>query len=421
MKKLAICFLLLVPWVGIARSRQADHSQEAGQLFGNIEKIVAELGNISGLKPLRSIQYDLIDKEHIHQFLLDRIREEVKPEEVRAEELALKKFGFVPADFNLKNTIVELLTEQAAAFYDYRRKKLFVLESAPAEMQQLALVHELAHALADQHFNLERFVEQGNKSDDGSTARLAVMEGQATWLMSEYMARRAGQSLEDSPALIQWLDQSMKMSMTGGHFPVFDSAPLYIKDTLVFPYSQGMLFQNAVIEKLGKQGFSEVFRRPPVSSQQILHPDKYFAGVKPVRPPLPTFDTERDYRELINGTVGELDHAILLRQYVGQQQANELSPLWRGGQYRLLTDKTGDHVVLLYAVQWENPAIARRYFSLYQSVLKAKWKNMRIDSESENTVSGEGDDGKFLLTVEGACVKSIEGMPTRNVVHHTLR
>src|SRR5208337_5695566 len=97
---------------------------------------------------------------------------------------------------------VDLLTEQAAAFYDYDRKKLFITESTPSENQEPVLAHELSHALADQSFNLAKFIHQGRSSDDGATARLAVMEGQATWLMSEFLARKNGQSLKDSPELV---------------------------------------------------------------------------------------------------------------------------------------------------------------------------------------------------------------------------
>ncbi len=82
------------------------------------------------------------------------------------------------------------MTEQAAAFYDYNKKKLFITESDSTESQEPVLAHELGHALADQNYNLAKFVRQGRKSDDGSTARLAVMEGQATWLMSEFLARQ---------------------------------------------------------------------------------------------------------------------------------------------------------------------------------------------------------------------------------------
>ena len=125
---------------------------------------------------------------------------------------------------------MDLQTEQAAAFYDYDKKKLFVTDSTPNESQEPVLAHEVAHAIADQNYNLGRFINQGRKSDDGATARLAVMEGQATWLMSEVLARKMGQSLKGSPALLAAMSG---ISDNGaGQFPVFDKSPLYLRRAL---------------------------------------------------------------------------------------------------------------------------------------------------------------------------------------------
>lgn len=382
--------------------------QSPAPLFRQIETILAELAGITGLPPRKPVQYDLISRARLREFLEERIREEIKPEEIRAEELTLKKFGFVPRDFDLKKTMVDLLTEQAAAFYDFRKKKLFVLESAPEALQQMALVHELAHALADQHFDLKKFVDGARKSDDQAAARLAVMEGQATWLMSEYLARRTGQSLKTSPAILQFMSQAAAMS--AGQFPVFDAAPLYLRETLLFPYSKGMLFQQAVIEKQDKEGFAAVFRDPPVSTQQILHPEKYFGRTAPTAPSLPALPGEREYRELTAGTIGELDHWILLRQYQSEEIAASLAPRWRGGRYRLLEHKKNGRLVLLYASDWSDEAAAQEFFQRYRQVLERKWTRMSVREEAEGLVAGAGDDGDFVVWRQGSVVRSVEGL-----------
>jgi hypothetical protein len=201
-----------------------------------------------------------MNRDQVKAFLEQRIREEIRPEEIRAEEILLKKLGFLPENFDLKKTMLDLLSEQAAAFYDYRKKRLFVVESAGGEIQHSVLVHEIAHALADQHFDLARFIRRVRQSDDAALARLAVMEGQATWLMAEYLTRRTGQSLKDSPVLVRMMSRAAELS--AGQFPVYDNAPLYLRETLMFPYSQGMLFQHAVFDKVGQAAFAEVFRRP---------------------------------------------------------------------------------------------------------------------------------------------------------------
>lgn len=400
-----IAILLILAWVAPAPGSQPAE----GQVFRQIDTILAELSEITGLKPLKPIQREMIGREQVKRFLEDRIKEEIKPEELRAEELTLKKFGLVPQDFDLMRTTVELLTEQAAAFYDYKTKRLYVLDSNSSTMQEIALVHELAHALADQHFNLEKFVDRAGESDDGAMARLAVMEGQATWIMSEFMARRMGLSLKKSPTIARFMSQ--QTAAAGGQFPVLDRAPLYLRETLVFPYTQGMLFQQALVEKLGQAAFASVFRRPPDSTQQILHPEKYFAGVAPSSPPLPEFREKGSYRVLAEGSIGELDHIILLRQFAGQDDAEAVAQHWKGGRYRLWEHrKQPGKTVLAYSSEWAGPGAAAEFFRLTRSILRGKWSRMEVTVDREGVLAGRGDDGHFVVRLNGSIVTSLEGL-----------
>jgi hypothetical protein len=371
-------------------------------------RIVLDLTQISGMNLRHPVPCDYITRDKINAFLKQRMKEAASPEEIRAEELTLKKFGFVPPDFDLAKTTVDLLTEQAAAFYDYNKKKLFITESTPSDTQEPVLAHELSHALADQNFNLARFIRQGRKSDDGSTARLAVMEGQATWLMSEYLARKNGQSLKDSPALATTMSRLGESA--AGEFPVYDNSPLYMRLTLVFPYASGMLFQNAVCERDGQRGFAEVFRRAPLSTQQIIHPEDYFSNVQPTQPELPAAHLPRGYKSLVSGALGEFDQAVLLEQFAGKRQAAEIAPHWRGCNFELRENKNAGRVVLLYAAEWDSEESARRYFAAYREVLEKKWKKMSVASESADSVTGSGDDGRFELRLKGAIVTSVEGL-----------
>jgi hypothetical protein len=397
--------LAVVALAASCASAQSDPRAQA--LCSQANAIARQLTTISAMKLHHPVPCDFITKEKINEFLKKRVKEIAKPEEIRAEELTLKKFGLVPPDFDLAGNTVELLTEQAAAFYDYDRKKLFITESTPSESQEPVLAHELAHALADQNFNLGKFIKQGRKSDDGATARMAVMEGQATWIMSEFLAQKNGQSLKTSPGLVAMMSN---LSETGaGQYPVFESAPLYERITLVFPYTKGMLFQNAVFQRDGQEGFAEVFRKPPISTQQILHPDKYFAGVKPSDPALPDLHL-KGYRGLVGGSMGELEHSILLEQYASKERALQLAPHWRGSNFALLENKSAARVVLFYAVEWDGEAAARDYFAFYREALRKKWKSMTVATESEDAVTGTGDDGAFELRRKGAVVTSVEGL-----------
>ncbi|MCU1234050.1 MAG: hypothetical protein JWP63_2017 [Candidatus Solibacter sp.] len=404
LKLTSLLILLAVPALA-----QPSHTQEdrAAKLCGQIPPLAEQLTQISGMPLRHPVPCDFISKAKVGEFLNKRVKEVAKPEEVRAEELTLKKFGLVPPEFDLAKSTVDLLTEQAAAFYDYDKKKLFVTDSTPNDTQEPVLAHEIAHAIADQNYNLGKFIKQGRKSDDGATARLAVMEGQATWLMSELLARKLGQSLKDSPSLLAAMSG---ISDNGaGQFPVFDNSPLYLRQTLVFPYTKGMLFQHAAFVRDGQAGFTEVFLKPPVSTQQILHPEKYFSGVQPTHPDLPDVKL-KGYKNLVGGSLGELEHGILLEQYGSKTVSAEIAPHWRGSSFVLMENKKASRVVLLYSSEWDSEDSARSFFAAYRQLLGKKWKQLTVTADTPDSVIGTGDDGRFELRRKGAIVTSIEGL-----------
>jgi hypothetical protein len=402
---LAAAILAILFFTGPA---PAQSSPQAKAVCGQAGAIAKELTEISGMTLLHPVPCDFITKDKVNEFLKKRVKDSTSPEDIRAQEVVLRKFGLVPPDFDLAKTTVDLLTEQAAAYYDYDKRKLFIIESTPSDNQEPVLAHELSHALADQHFRLARFIRKGQDSDDGSSARMAVMEGQATWMMSEYLARKMGRSLKDSPELVTLMSS---LSASGdGQYPVLDNSPLYLRMSLIFPYTKGMLFQNALVQRDGQDGFAEPFRHPPASTHQILHPDDYFASVQPTQPKLPRPSLPHGYKSLVGGAMGEADHAILIEQFAGKEEAAEISPHWRGSSFEVRENKKAGRDVLLYAVEWDNEEMARRYFAFYKQALGKKWKKLTLKAETADSADGTGDDGRFELRRNGATVTSVEGL-----------
>src|SRR5258708_3278304 len=308
MKRFHLVFLLAVAVWPLAAQVQEQATSSAPSktaVSALISSIETDLAAITGLKFHKDVPYSVIGKAQLRAFLEARMKDAVKPEEIRAEETTLKMFGFLPPDFDLKKATVDLLTEQAAAFYDYHKKKLFILETGEStsdlhtEEEKMALAHELGHALADQHFRLEKYIREGAHSDDGSSARLAVMEGQASWLMTAYLSKASTGQSEVPPGVLELMSKAVESSAS--QYPVFSKAPLYLRESLVFPYTSGMLFQNAVFEKLGKSAFAEVFQRPPQSTPQIIHPAKYMDHVAPEAPPLPQIPGAKPFRTVPAG------------------------------------------------------------------------------------------------------------------------
>jgi hypothetical protein len=370
--------------------------------------MLAEVSKITGLEARKPITRELITREGIRKLVQSRLDQETTEEEIRLEELYLKKFGFVEADFDLAGRMVDVLAEQATALYDFKTKKLYLATWTPADMQEFALVHELVHALQDQHFNLGKYID-GAKGADGDLARTAVVEGQASWVMTEYVMRQGGRSLLQSRFLA--VAAAAASRVEAREYPVFAATPLFLQETLLFPYTWGLLFQQSVLEERGEAGFGEVFRHPPASTQHILSPEAYFEGRKPAKPELPKATLGRPYKKVIEGEVGQLEHSILIRKFVTEEDAKELAPKWRGGRYALFEPRSKERAVLVYAVAWESADDAARYFEFYKQVLGKKWNMARFETESAGEVTGHSEAGGFILSHHGMIVTSVEGLP----------
>jgi hypothetical protein len=370
-----------------------------------INSVLRELSDITGFQIRKQLPFASITREQVNEYLKEQIRRSVKPDEIRAEETTLKKFGFAPADFDLKQTTIDLLTEQAAAFYDFKRKKLFISDWATVNMRDVALIHELAHALADQNFPIQKFTNKGSDNSESSFAREAVVEGQASWLMIEVGARRNGRTLADPKTAREFLGNDSDAQT--GEYPVFNKAPLYLKKTLMFPYDDGEKFQQAVFLRDGKPAFARVFRDPPASTAQIVHPERYFGHTPLSSPHLPK--PTRHTRTFVTGSMGELETSILLEQYVSAGTARLLGPKLKGAEYRVDETKPGHRMTLVYASEWTDADAATQYFEAYQKVLRGKWKNLEVTGQSLDRFSGKSEDGYFAVTRDGSKVLSEEG------------
>jgi hypothetical protein len=398
-------FAALALLVSVVAARPGKNSDP---VFAQINSIVETLSQITGLPEKHPVPYGRMDKQQLRRFLTKRIKKTLKPEEIRADELALKMFGLVPRNFDLRRSTIDLLTEQAAAFYDYDSKKLFLLDDSGFESETTTLAHELAHALADQHFDLGKFMDETPSNDDENLAHTAVVEGQASWLMLAYDLKENGQAPAPTAEMLQSVVDGSATSMAD--YPVLQSSPLYIQQSLLFPYTEGTMFFDAVYRKMGKRAFAAVFTNAPVDSAQIIHPERYFAHQAEAQPELPKLFLAKQGKEITEGTVGEFDHEMLLRQYIGAKEAESLARHLRGGQFHILPAGNERRPVLEYVSDWDSEETAARFFADYEKILEMKWKHCDPSTASRTVFAGSADDGYFVTRLTGSTITSIEGV-----------
>ena len=154
----------------------------------------------------------------------------------------------------------------------------------------------------------------------------------------------------------------------------------------------------------GNTGFAEVFRHPPLSTQQIMHPEKYFADVKPTEPALPDPHLPHGYKGLVGGSLGELEHSILLEQYAGKEPRRRDRAALARLRLRTAREQEGRprSAALRRGVGQRRCARASISRRIAQS-----GEEMEEDAgglETADSVTGTGDDGRFVLRRNGAIV-----------------
>jgi hypothetical protein len=226
--------------------------------------------------------------------------------------------------------------------------------------------------------------------------------------MAEKMARNLGQSLTSSPEMVRMM--SIMIRGSSDDYPVFANAPLYIRESLTFPYTMGMKLQQAAVERYEKRGFTMLFERPPSSTRQVMHPDTYFAGERPEAPEFARLRKRRSYKRLAEGALGEFDYAILFEQFLDEDAVRRLAPAWRGGTYRLVERRNSEGHVLMHSSVWDTEESAEGVLEAWKKILAGKWERVEFDETGPEQLSGTGDSGHFEFRRRGRVVYGVEGI-----------
>jgi hypothetical protein len=355
--------------------------QQADELFRSVDEILNFISQDTGLKIKHPVKRRLADREQVEQYISSHMKDDQDAARLQRSEIVLKKFGLVPRDFNLQKFMLALLKEQVAGYYDAKTKTVNLLDWVSPDEQKPVLAHELTHALQDQNVGLVH-LSKGARKDDPSglagdermTAREAVVEGQAMLVAMDYMLAPMGTSVARQPQLVEAMQAGMSVSSPG--MTLFNSAPVFLQESLMFPYRYGALFERKLLLAGGKEkAYAETLRKPPEDSRQIMQPDTYLAHEKvPMLKPLDFEKLAHGYKRWDLSAMGQFDVYLLLSQYTNVHAARDTSTLWRGGYYwagelpgvskdaKLAT--TSD-IAMVYISRWSDDLAAQQFAGVY--------------------------------------------------------
>jgi hypothetical protein len=263
-------------------------------IVATTSEVLKETSEIRELPILRPVKSGAESRADIERMLIRNLDKQRTPAEMRASEMSLRKFGLVPSTFEYRPFIIKLLTEQVAGYYDTKEQRFRLADWLDLEGQKPVMAHELTHALQDQHFNLKRFEKWPRGDSDAETAAHALIEGDATLAMTMYMVKYPMVALAFTRSLA-----------TGGiSTEQFDLAPRAIRESLIFPYLNGSQWATQLYKRGGWAAVSKAYTNLPLSTEQIIHPEKYFSYERPIKIALP------DVTKLLNARASNQQSAV---------------------------------------------------------------------------------------------------------------
>ena len=402
---LFLSLLLLFPTAGVA---QQPGTQD---LLSQADEVLHQMSQITGLPIKAPLKKQVISRPEIEKYLTQNLHEEMAPAEIHAQEALVRALGLVSRDFHLEKFLINFYTEQAAGFYDPKRRTMFIADWIPAETQTMVLSHELTHALQDQSWDLESYLHGARDDDDATAARQAVVEGYATAAMMQQVA--GGADLGQLPSLAPLMQMVIHQQFE--EFPAFSNAPYFFRMQALFPYVQGMGFIQAGLQLDSWKGLKMLFEHPPEATKQIFEPQTYlnrqvFPKVALAHPP--ALEGVAGLRFLSENAMGELGYYSLLGQLISEDEAKTLCQAWLADRYLLYERSGGNDYTLVARTRWTNPETSLAFFRDYHTILAHKYPELSTDKRSGTDVFiGSAANGVTLLLRKGEECRWAEGVP----------
>ena len=373
----------------------APYAREVAEAVPKIEASV-------GLKFKTPPKLEVRDKGQVRKFLEEKFNESLPAAEIAGQQSALRILGMIPDTMQLRPFLLDLLAEQIVGYYDPRTKVLYVVKGADETMASVTVTHELIHALQDQYVNLDS-IQNLHGDGDRAAAAQAVIEGQAV-----YQQLRIATNNDWGAIPGGWGGIRESIRRNSAQMPLFSRAPLYIQETLVFPYLSGADFVKRLQETSPGQ---QPFTRLPTSTEQIMHPRAYESS-PPDEPTVVTLPAPRGATRVYDDVFGEFGARLFLFNHLRDQaSAVRGGNGWDGDRVMVVRTPKGEGLV--WFTVWDNALDAGEFADLVKSTISHRFGNQReraIAGGTEFTgtartlrvVGGESAGRSYVLYVDVA-------------------
>jgi hypothetical protein len=387
---------------------------DTSDLLKITEELLQTVTKLRGLEPKSEILKGVKTRLEISQYLNERVAEDYSQGELEAEGKMLRKLGLIPASIDYREFVVKLLTEQVGGYYDPDKRMLFIASWLAPDEQKPVLVHELTHALQDQHFDVSRILKEDRKlrNDDRALAHQAVLEGDGMVVMLQYLLEPVKRHFSQLPDLA--FIMQTQMSTMQAQYSVFRNAPPYLQESLLFPYGYGAAFlQKAWKENPSWQAVNKIYSDLPASTEQIMHPEKYLAerdNPKPVAEEDPAVKLGKDWKNTYRNIMGEFSLGLLLNVQLTEERARRSVTGWGGDQVLLMENGEGKEAVFVNTA-WDTADDAEKFFLAMQDWFQKGYPKAVKTDEPPAGFSLVHDGEFHSIRRDGAVVRFVIGLP----------
>ena len=350
---------------------QADRPVGTGPYAKEVATAIPAIEKSVGLKFKTPPKVESKSKDEVRAFLEKKFDEDLPALELAGAEKSYKLLGLIPDTLDLRKFMLRLLTEQVAGYYDPETKVLYVVGTegtgpgaVTPEMIAVTITHELVHALQDQYFPLDS-LEKEHGDNDRASAVQAVIEGEAVY---EQMSAMLGGNTVAMALPGGWDRVRQMIRDSQGTMPVFATAPMFIQETLLFPYLSGAEF---VRHFKAKRPGQLPFRPAPTSTKQVMYPDKFLDSLDvPTRVELPKPESGSVVYE---NDLGAFETRLYLFQHLGDAGiAARGAAGWEGDQYEVV--KTSQGAGISWLTVWDSAIDAAQFRDLMEQTVEARFK-----------------------------------------------
>jgi hypothetical protein len=318
-----------------------------------LESALAYVGQVRGLAPKSKVQGKLISRDAIERFLKQQIDEETPPDVLQATEALLYGFGAVDQTFDYRASVIALMTSQLLGFYDPKQKTFFVSGELSGDEADVTLWHELVHALQDQHYDLSKLSDWQPDTGDSQAAVHGLAEGDATSAMLDAMLKPRGSTALDVPESLMQAENVLGAAAL--------TAPPVLVRSLIAPYIDGLAFTNALRRRNGFAAVDDAWRTLPVSTEQLLHVEKYLAREAPLSVQLPVAPPHAaNLTERFHDVMGEQSLRILFEEWLPARTAASSASDWGGDRLAAFSDDARQRWALGWHLRFDSVAAAKR-------------------------------------------------------------